>query len=101
MAWKYGGIAFGTCDHLNKGFWLGELKNPFSVKDIWATAWQNQQNGLCAQWRLRSAWASAQSNQTPAQSDQSLPSAWRKVRSLATHKADSEEVDIEDSDQIG
>ena len=31
-----------------------------------ATAWQNQQNYLCAQRRLRSAWASAQS-------DQSLP----------------------------
>ena len=25
-----------------------------------AAAWQNQQNDLCAQWRLRSAWASAQ-----------------------------------------
>ena len=28
---------------------------------IWATSWQNQQNGMCAQRRLRSAWASAQS----------------------------------------
>ena len=27
----------------------------------WAAAWQNQQNGMCAQRRLRSAWASAQS----------------------------------------
>ena len=27
--------------------------------DIWATAWQNQQNDMCAQQRLRSAWASA------------------------------------------
>ena len=26
-------------------------------------AWQNQQNGLCAQWKLRSAWVSAQSDQ--------------------------------------
>ena len=26
---------------------------------IWAISWQNQQNGLCAQRRLRSAWASA------------------------------------------
>ena len=26
---------------------------------IWATSWQNQQNGMCAQRRLRSAWASA------------------------------------------
>ena len=34
---------------------------------FWATSWQNQQNDFCAQRRLRSAWASAQS-------DQSLPS---------------------------
>ena len=44
---------------------------------------------LCAQWRLRSAWASAQA-------DQSLLSAWRKLGSLATHWAHSE-----DSDQTG
>ena len=31
---------------------------------IWAAAQQNQQNGMCAQWRLRSAWASAQSDQS-------------------------------------
>ena len=31
---------------------------------IWATSWQNQQNGMCAQQRLRSAWASAQSDQS-------------------------------------
>ena len=30
----------------------------------WAAAWQNQQNDLCAQRRLRSAWASAQSDQS-------------------------------------
>ena len=30
----------------------------------WATVWQNQQNDLCAQRRLRSAWASAQSDQS-------------------------------------
>ena len=29
----------------------------------WATAWQNQQNSICAQRRLRSACASAQSDQ--------------------------------------
>ena len=44
---------------------------------------------MCAQRRLRSTWASAQS-------DQSLLSAWRTVWSLATHKAHSE-----DSDQTG
>ena len=42
---------------------------------IWTAAWQNQQNNLCAQWRLRSAWASAQS-------DQSSLSAWRKLGSF-------------------
>ena len=29
---------------------------------IWAILWQNQQNDLCAQRRLRSAWASTQSD---------------------------------------
>ena len=27
-------------------------------KDKWASAWQNLQNGMWAQWRRRSAWAS-------------------------------------------
>ena len=31
---------------------------------IWARAWQNQQNDLCAQQRLGSTWASAQSDQS-------------------------------------
>ena len=30
----------------------------------WATAWQNQLNDLCAQQRLRSAWASAPTDQS-------------------------------------
>ena len=30
----------------------------------WAASWQNQQHGMCAQQRLRSAWASAQSDQS-------------------------------------
>ena len=33
-------------------------------KKPWAVSWQNQQNDLCAQQRLRSAWASAQFNQS-------------------------------------
>ena len=45
--------------------------------------------GMCAQRRLRTAWASAQS-------DQSSMSAWRKFGSLATHWANSE-----NSDQTG
>ena len=48
-----------------------------------------KQNGMCTQQRLRSAWASAQS-------DQSSLSARRKLGSLATHWAHSE-----DSDQTG
>ena len=31
---------------------------------LWAAAWPNQQNDLCAQWRLRSAWTSTQSDQS-------------------------------------
>ena len=45
---------------------------------IGAAWWQDQQNGMCSKRRLRSAWASAQS-------DQSSLSAWRKPGSLATH----------------
>ena len=50
----------------------------------WAASWQNQQNGMCTQRRLRSAW-----------SESSL-SAWRKLGSLAIHW-----VHREDSDQTG
>ena len=32
--------------------------------DIWAASWQNQQNGMYAQRRLRSAWAFAQSDES-------------------------------------
>ena len=35
-----------------------------SYEKIWAASWQNQQNDLCAKQRLRSAWASAQSDQS-------------------------------------
>ena len=44
----------------------------------WAASWQNKHNGVCAQPRLRSAWASALS-------DQSSLSAWRNLGPLATH----------------
>ena len=55
----------------------------------WAASWQNQQNGMCAQRRLRSAW-------TSAQFDQSSLSAWRKLESWTTLWVHSE-----DSDQTG
>ena len=60
------------------------------TKQIWATAWQNQQNGMCAQRRLKislsicSVWS------------ESLLSAWSKLGSLAIHWAH-----CEDSDQTG
>ena len=48
----------------------------------WATTWQNQQTQI--NLGIRQVWS------------ESLLSAWRKVKSLATHKADRE-----DSDQTG
>ena len=48
----------------------------------WAASWHNQQNCMCAQQRLRSAWASAQP-------DQSLRCPQRMLGSLATHWVDS------------
>ena len=56
---------------------------------IWTGAGQTQQNDLCAQWRLRSAWASPQS-------DQSLLSALWVAKDQNLLQADSE-----DSDQPG
>ena len=62
---------------------------PWCSSYNWASPWQNQQNDPCAQQRLRSAWASAQT-------DQSSLSAWRNLGSLATYWVDSE-----GSDQTG
>ena len=56
----------------------------------WAAAWQNQQNYLCAQRRLRSAWAS--------------PSVWSESSLCALLVAKDPmllHADSEDSDQIG
>ena len=55
----------------------------------WAAAWQNQQNDLCAQQKLRSAWPSAQS-------DQSLLCAQWVAKDQSFLQADSK-----DSDQTG
>ena len=56
---------------------------------IWAAAWQNPQNDLCAQRRLKSAWASTQSDQS----------------SLGTHRVANDPMflyaDSEDSDRTG
>ena len=65
-------------------FWkCNGLKNNVS-KNIWAAARQNQQNDLCAQRRLISALASAQS-------DQSSLSAGRNIGPLTTYWAHSED----------
>ena len=64
-----------VCD----GLWYFNPKESLVLK-------QNQQNYMSAQQRLRSTWASAQS-------DQSSLSAWRKLGSLATHWAHSEDFD--------
>ena len=63
------------------------LWSPHSRKKavhICASAWQNPQIDVCAQQSLRSAWASIQSDQS------SLPS-WRKLGSLGTPWALSED----------
>ena len=58
--------------------------------EIWAASWQNQQNGLCAQRRLRSARASAQSDQSA-----SLCAQWVANDTIFLHAYS------EDSDQTG
>ena len=55
----------------------------------WAHAWQNQQNHLCAQRRLGSAWASAQTDQF---------SLWAQYVAKDPRFL---HVDSEDSDQTG
>ena len=46
-------------------FWcLQRMTLKWFQYENWDTAWQNQQTDLRAQWRLRSAWASAQSDQS-------------------------------------
>ena len=59
---------------LNSSFILSELTLSKCVHK-WVATWQNQQNGMCAQRSLRSAWA------------------WRNIRSSATHWMHSEDSD--------
>ena len=67
---------------------------------IRAISWQNQQNGICAQQRLRSAWTSAQSDQSlhcphedwvlsyPLSAQRRLRSAWASAQAdLSLHWA--------------
>ena len=75
----------------------------------WAASWQNQQNGMCAQPRLRSAWASAQSDHLGIRrSDQSLrwarmPFCWFCYDAAQCVAKDPSflQTDSEDSDQTG
>ena len=59
------------------------------IQYIWVASWQNQQYGMCAQRRLRSAWAFAQSDQS------SLCVHWVANDSSFLH------ADSEDSNQTG
>ena len=68
-----------NCDQIVRQYYRQDSSRDMTKPTKW----------MCAQLKLRSAWASAQS-------DQSLLSAWRKLGSLATHWAHSK-----DSDQTG
>ena len=48
-------------DKMEKYIYLYNYKNN---NYIWATSWQNQQSGMCAQRRLRSTWISTQSDRS-------------------------------------
>ena len=50
-------LYFGTGISFSLSIFLKQISCNF----IWAATWQNQQNELCIQRRLRSAWASTQS----------------------------------------
>ena len=67
-----------------------KLKQECQLKWKWAASWQNQQNGICAQRRLKISLGIR-----PVWSESSL-SAWRKFGSLSTYWAHSE-----DSGQTG
>ena len=61
------------------------VQSKYKIKNTnWAAAWQNQQNDLCAQRKLRSAWASAQSDQS------SLCTPWVAKDPMVLH-ADSKD----------
>ena len=46
----------------------------------WATAWKKQQNGMCAQRRLRSVWTSAQSDQSLRCSHEEALGSWLPIK---------------------
>ena len=69
VLWHFSDIQIVSFPHFqvlaNQGLFRSFSKIAgLNVSCIWAASWQNQQNGMCAQRRLRSAWASAQSDQS-------------------------------------
>ena len=56
-------VSLLSIGHLREQQTLKWKKEKENLK-IWAASWQNQQSGMCAQRRLRSACASAQSDQS-------------------------------------
>ena len=75
--------------HTFKTYTLNEATLWEFYAEIWASAWQNQQNDICAQRRLRSAWASAESDQS------SLCAPWLAKDPMFLH------VDSENYEQTG
>ena len=53
-----------TSDPVAAGNISATVKSSVPWNNIWAAAWQIQQNDICAQRRLRSACASTQSDQS-------------------------------------
>ena len=61
--------------NINPKYLTVVIQNPFKLsRDI------KQQNGMCAQQRLRSAWASAQSDQSCCLHEESLSAQQRLIR---------------------
>ena len=57
-------VLFHAC--INLFYYLRTKNGDYSKcgDQKWAVSWQNQQNGMCVKQRLRSAWASIQSDQS-------------------------------------
>ena len=51
-----------------------------SIRTKWAASWQNQQNGMCAQRRLRSAWDAKKWPKVSSCGQQGLWSDWAELR---------------------
>ena len=83
MTWTF--IVIGVVFFFTVG--LRSLLHQKNSKKKWAASWQNQQNYLSVQWRLRSAWASAQSDQS-LRCPHLLSAQWRLWSDWADAQAD-------------